>query len=165
MSLTANFLESIAQNYGISGKFSNNSDYSINNQSSPVNSMKSQPVQPPNTPVILPAEPISQFQNMKLEEKEDPLANQLLEKYKVLYKIYEQSLDYKKEINKKLDEMENLGKSRSTEYTLKLRELDAENKTTNYVSDQLEDVFTQIKACGYTLKLDFTKGTHILIKI
>lgn len=142
MSHVGNFMESIAQNYGISGKFSNSTDYSI-------------PVQqvPPNTPVNLPVlEPNIQVNKMKLEEKkqESPIVNHLLEKYKILYKLYEDSLDKKKDMNKKLDELEQKGKSRTSEYSLKLRELELENGTTRYINDQLEDVSVQIKAHGYS---------------
>ena len=136
MSYTANFMESIAQNYGISGKFSNSTDYSITIQQVP-----------PNTPVILPVvEPDIQVK----KEQESPIVNHLLEKYNILYKLYEDSLDKKKEMNKKLDELEQKGKSRTSEYSVKLRELELENGTTSYISDQLEDVSVQIKAHGYS---------------
>ena len=158
MSHTANFLESIAQNFGITGKFSN-SNYSVEMQ-------PKQPQQPPNTPVCQPVvDPVILISKMNLEEKEeDPIAIHLLEKYNILYKMYEDSLDKKKEMNQKLDELEQKGKSRTSEYSLKLKELESENRTTSYISDRLEDVFVQIKACGYSLKLDFSKGTRILIK-
>jgi hypothetical protein len=129
-------MESIAQNYGISGKFSNSTDYSITIQQVP-----------PNTPVILPVvEPDIQVK----KEQESPIVNHLLEKYNILYKLYEDSLDKKKEMNKKLDELEQKGKSRTSEYSVKLRELELENGTTSYISDQLEDVSVQIKAHGYS---------------
>lgn len=164
MSHTANFLESIAQNFGITGKFSNSTNYSVEMQPKQLQQPQ-QPQQPPNTPVCQPVvEPDIPINKMNLEEKEDPIAIHLLEKYRILYKMYEDSLDKKKEMNQKLDELEQTGKSRTSEYSLKLKELESENRTTSYISDQLEDVFVQIKACGYSLKLDFSKGTHILIK-
>ena len=143
MSHTANFLESISRSYGFTNIFSDSTDYSVNG-----------------------AIPVDNTKPVKMEvEKNIKEANELLEKYKIYYKLYEESLDLKIKINKRLDELEKNGQSYSREYSLSNEELNIETERTIQINNKLSDILTCLKALGYTTKIDFSKNTHILIEI
>lgn len=170
MSYTANFIESIARNYGVQNHFSKSIDYSIK-ETQPTNSNTHVPVIPVNnmTSVSTPVIPVTNIQPQasNLDKKDDTPkeAFDLLEQYKTYYCLYEQSLNYKKNINKSLDELERKGQSYSSEYKSKFADLENENRQTNRIDDKLQDLLSCLNALGYTTKIDFSLSRHVLVKI